>query len=393
MSIILECPVCRSSEVSVFFEILDMPVHIGLLWPGRDAARTCPKGDIKLSFCKTCGLIWNQVFDQSRLEYSTNYDNSLHYSPVYQEYARTMARHLIERYQLYGKTIIEIGCGKGDFLIMLCEMGNNIGVGFDASYETREIDNEVAEKITFIQDIYSEKYAGYHGDLVCSRYVLEHIEKPVEFLNTVRRSIGDRPDAVVYFEVPNVCLILERLSIWDIIYEHCLYFSPGSLAYLFESCGFRVNDVSERYGNQFVGIETSAVSGGNILPYDRQDDLNKIICKVEDFIPNYQKRLEAWQTHLQRIENGDQRALIWGAGAKGVSFLNMLKIEKSIRYIVDINPNKHDKYIAGTGQKIVPPEFVRDYHPDIIIVMNPIYKEEIQKKIIDMGINTELLIA
>ncbi len=71
----------------------------------------------------------------------------------------------------------------------------------------------------------------------------------------------------------------------------------------------------------------------------------------------------------------------------------MLKMQEGIEYVVDINPKKQGNYIAGTGQKIVPPEFLRYYHPDLVIVMNPIYKSEIQQMIKEIGITTETLEA
>ena len=68
---------------------------------------------------------------------------------------------------------------------------------------------------------------------------------------------------------------------------------------------------------------------------------------------------------------------MWGAGSKGVTFLNMIDSRYQIEYVIDINPRKHGKYIPGTGQKIVSPEFLREYIPDIVIVMNLIYENEI----------------
>ncbi len=389
-----KCPVCDSNEVIVFFEILQIPANIAILWSDRDSAVNCSKGDLKLAFCKTCSMVWNVVFDTSLLEYSEDYDNSLHFSKVYEEYARSVATQLINRYQIYDKNIVEIGCGKGDFLIMLCEIGKNTGFGFDSSYVPREINNEVAKRLTFVKDFYSEKYSNYQGDLVCSRYVLEHIENPVEFLKTIRRSIGDKQDAIVYFEVPNVYLILEKMSVWDIIYEHCLYFSPGSLAYIFEMCGFKVNNVKETYGNQFVCIEAAPICDGkNEFLYNRDVDQEKIIKMVEAFKLNSQKKMEIWHSQIQTIEKEKKRTILWGAGAKSVSFLNIFKNEKAIQYVVDINPNKHGKYIAGTGQKIVPPEFIREFKPDSVLIMNPIYKEEIRLEIKKMIGDVELLVV
>jgi len=80
------------------------------------------------------------------------------------------------------------------------------------------------------------------------------------------------------------------------------------------------------------------------------------------------------EKELEQIKGKGQRAVVWGAGSKGVTFLNVLNIQDQIEYVVDINLRKQGMYIAGTGQQIVPPEFLRNYQPDVVIVMNLIYK-------------------
>jgi len=385
------CPVCASGDASVFFEILDVPVHVGLQWPSQDAAQHCPKGEIKLAFCRVCGSITNLAFEPTRLQYQQAYENPLHFSPFFQEYARSVASRLIKRYNLHNKDVIEIGCGKGDFLLLLCELGNNRGVGFDPSYESQRNDSEVEEQTTFIRDFYSERYARYRADLICCRYVLEHIHNPTDFLNMLRRMIGEHSDTIVFFEVPNVLLILRDLSIWDIIYEHCSYFSAGSLAYIFAQCGFDVCHLNKAYQGQCLTIEALPGKDGVQSSIDRWNGIKHIASYVTHFADNYQNKLKEWQHKLNRIERAGWRAVAWGAGAKGVSFLNMLKTKDQIEYIVDINPYKQGKYIAGTGQQIVPPQFLRDYQPDVIIVMNPIYKKEIQRTAKELSLTTEFM--
>jgi len=387
------CPVCTSADASVFFEILDVPIHIGLQWSSQDAARHCPRGDIKLAFCRVCGVITNLVFEPARLEYKQAYENPLHFSPFFQEYARSVASRLIKQYNLHNKDVIEIGCGKGDFLLLLCELGDNRGVGFDPSYESQPNDSDVAGQITFIRDFYSERYARYRADLICCRYVLEHIHNSTDFLNMLRRMIGEHSDTVVFFEVPNVLFILRDLSIWDIIYEHCSYFSAGSLAYIFTLCGFDVYGIDKAYQGQYLTIEAVPVKDGAQSSVDSWNSIKEMTSYVTHFADNYRNELKKWQHKLKRIERVDQRAVVWGAGAKGVSFLNMLKIKDQIEYIVDINPYKQGKYIAGTGQQIVAPEFLPDYQPDVVIVMNPIYKTEIQQTVKELGLTTEFIYA
>ena len=385
------CPICGSKDISVFFDLLDAPVNVCIQWPTREEALRCPKGDIKLAFCRACGFIWNLVFDPTPLDYTQTYENSLFYSPLFQEYTNALVQRLINRYDMRNKDVIDIGCGKGDFLFLLCKLGNNCGLGFDTSYEGIDDDSETSDYVTIIRDFYSEKYAEYQGDLICSRYVFEHIEHPKAFLKMLRNTIGDRQHVIVYFEVPNVSLILRDLSVWDIIYEHCSYFSLNSLKRVFTLCGFDILDLYESYEGQFLGIEASPCNGQS-RPSDRsEDNLREITNEVDSFVDNNRKRLESWQKNLEDLETTGKRAVLWGAGAKGVSFLNMLEVKDQIQYVVDINPRKRGKYIPGTGQQIVPPEFLQNYKPDFLILTNAIYKEEIRKTVKSLGIGPEFM--
>jgi len=388
-----KCPVCNSTGVTLFFEIPQVPVHCNLLWPTRDEAIRAPKGDIRLGFCGDCGHIFNLAFDPGLMEYTQNYENSLHFSPRFQGYAESLAARLIERYDLHGKDIIEIGCGKGDFLRLLCELGGNRGVGFDPSYVPEQNGNATAGRITFIRDFYSERYASYQADLICCRHVLEHIQFPRDFLTSVRRSIGNRLGTAVFFEVPNVLFTLRDLGIWDLIYEHCSYFSSSSLSHLFRACGFDVRDLTEAYEGQFLSIEALPSEGLADPIRDPRADLEEMVHDVATFGDKYRSKAQAWRRNLERIVSTGQRAVIWGAGSKGVTFLNALATRGQIAYAVDINPRKQGMYLAGTGQQVVPPEFLRDYQPDVVIVVNPIYQKEIQHITEGLGLTTQFVHA
>lgn len=62
-----------------------------------------------------------------------------------------------------------------------------------------------------------------------------------------------------------------------------------------------------------------------------------------------------------------------------------------MEYVVDINPNKHGKFLPGTGHRIQAPDFVRERPPDVVLVMNPIYCDEIRSSLTELGISPELL--
>lgn len=378
-------------DLELFFEMLEVPVYCNLLWSEQQAAKNCPKGDIKLAFCPNTGLIINVAFDPTKLGYSQDYENSLHYSPRFQEYAQSLASSLVERHNLYDKDIIEIGCGKGDFLISLCEFANNRGVGFDPSYVPRAEHSPLQDRVQFIQDFYSERYKNYKADFICCRHTLEHVPNPSDLLEPLRQAIGDRLDTVVFFEVPNALHTFRNLAVWDIIYEHCCYFAPTSMAHAFSTHGFQVCDLKETFEGQFLCLEALPVPGEIAPSENRKDEVEALSKDIATFKAKFDALVETWEQKLRQIANAEQRAVVWGAGSKGVTFLNILSNQDSIEYIVDLNPRKQGMYVAGTGQKIVPPEFLQEYQPDVVIVMNPIYEAEIRELTTVLGLTPELI--
>lgn len=389
------CPVCMSSGVFIFADILQVPVHCNLLCPSRADALISPMADMRLGFCRICGHIFNEAFNPDHIEYIQDYENSLHFSSRFQQYAETLAADLVKRHGLYEKTIIEIGCGRGDFLRLLCELGNNRGVGFDPSRAPDWDSNTANHQMTFIRDFYSERYAGYRADMICCRHVLEHIQFPRDFISNIRCAIDDRINSVVFFEVPNVMFTLKDLGIWDLIYEHCGYFSISSLTHLFETCGFKVSRITEAFGGQFLCSES--VSSKGQLDVDRTLFQNNTPDQMESYVrafsDKYNNTVKKWRHDINRMRKDCKRAVIWGVGSKGVTFLNTLKSESHIEYGVDLSIYKQGKYIAGTGQKIMPPDFLKTYEPDVVIVMNPIYIEEIKKLMNQMKLSSQVISA
>ncbi len=389
------CPSCGSNSYEVFAELPEMPVHVGVLWESPDAARASRRGDVALAFCRSCGFVGNRAFDPARVDYGLRYDNALHFSPTFRDYERHTAERLVERYDVRGRRVAEIGCGSGHFLSLICELGANRGIGFDPSHEPGA--EELAKEVRILREYYAEDHAEHEADLVCCRHVLEHIPAPREFLDMVRRSLENNRDAVVYFEVPNALLVFRDLSIWDVIYEHCNYFAAPTLDSLFRSSGFEVVDLQEPYEGQFLSIEARlaperigvrASQGG----VDR-DALGEVADLVARFANHVQQKREEWSDRLASFARAGSKSVIWGGGAKTVSFLNLVEAGDSIEWVVDINPGKQGSFIAGTGQPVVAPDRLAEIAPDVVVVMNPVYRREIESQLHEMGLTPEILVV
>ncbi len=385
------CPSCGHKGLSLFYEVRNVPVHSCLMMPTKQEALEFPCGDIILGSCEHCGFITNVAYDPEEAAYAPNYEDQQSFSPTFNKFALDLANRLVEKYDLHDKDIIEIGCSKGDFLLLLCELGNNRGLGIDPSVVTGRVLSEANDRVRFIQDYYSERYSEYVGDFICCRHTLEHIYPTAEFINTIRRSIGDRLDTVVLFEIPDTTRVLQDLAFEDIYYEHCSYFTQGSLARLFRSCGFEVVELYRDYGDQYLFIEARPVATPSDKVHPLEESLEQMVQDVKHFVTNISSKLEQWKRHLEQMQEQGKRVVVWGSGSKCVAFLTTLGAKEQIQYIVDINPYRHGKFIPGLGKEIMSPEFLKEYKPDQVIVMNSIYCNEIQQKLDNMGVTTEVI--
>ncbi|HWP41338.1 MAG TPA: class I SAM-dependent methyltransferase, partial [Tepidisphaeraceae bacterium] len=248
----VQCPNCGGRGMQLLYSIDDIPVHSTINLSSRQQALSFPTGRLRLGFCRACGFLCNTAYDPSLQEYGQQCEESQHVSPTFNRFAQDLAAGWIDRYELRGKTILEIGCGKGEFLALMCELGDCRGIGIDPSYQPSRTPATVAHRLRFINDLYSEKYADLEADAILCRHTLEHIGPTLDFVRMIRRAIGDRRHMLVLFELPDVTRVLKEAAFWDVYYEHCSYFSPGSLARLFRRAGFDLLELRRDYGDQYL---------------------------------------------------------------------------------------------------------------------------------------------
>ncbi len=385
------CPICACTEQTDFFEVRGLPVHVCVYGQSREEARRAAKGDVILAYCHGCGFVHNRIFDPAKLSYRPGYEASLVYSKVFSSFLEGVAKRLTERFALQGKTLIEIGCGGGEFLRMLCKLGDNDGIGIDPSLQSEGVQRIGRRRIRFIRDYFSQEHTNLVGDFVCCLSVLEHIPDPAATIRNVRKLIGDR-DAGVYFEVFNAFNAFRNRETWSILYEQCNYFGLESFRGLFERCGFQVTEAAECYeGGQYVHVEAVPSQLSHQVP--PRNTRGELPAELAEFARSYQRNLAIWRERIEQFKQTGKRVVIWGTGGKGIGFLNALDTADVIRHALEINPRKHGKFVPGTGQQIVPPEFLAEYRPDVVIITNALYEREMKQQAADLGVNCEFLIA
>ncbi|MGH8298204.1 MAG: class I SAM-dependent methyltransferase [Steroidobacteraceae bacterium] len=386
------CSACGGGDIQVFYRVKDVPAHSCLMFGTREEALAFPRGEIELGFCSSCGFIENVRFDGGLNRYSAEYEETQAYSPRFQQFLDEVWDDQIERFGLGpGMAALEIGCGKGEFLVGLCERSGCGGIGLDPAYRPERTRSSAAERITFIRDFYGPKYAHLHADYVCCRHTLEHIAPVAEFVRLVRETIGDRRHVNVLFELPDMERILQQGAFWDIYYEHCSYFTRGSLARLFRTAAFDVRGLYKAYDDQYLMLEAQPAPHATDPVLAQEDDRNAIASLVERFERQVNERLQALAEATSRWRASRRRLAIWGSGSKCVSLISSLKLGSELVAVVDINPHKHGKFLAGSGLEIVSPNALVSLHPEVVLVMNAIYSDEIKRDLAEHGLAPEVV--
>lgn len=373
----MPCPACEHPIVRTFYEVDDIPVQSNLLVRDLKQSQEYPTANVHLAQCEKCGFITNVAFDESRLMMSTDYEATQGHSPTFGKFARTLAQQWIEKYNLTGKTIVEIGCGQGEFLELICELAGARGIGFDPVIRTTQ--STRVPSVTFVQDVFSSAKLPAKPDFICCRHTLEHIAQPLEFLRTVREHCGS---AIVAIEVPDTVRVLQEGAFWDIYYEHNSYFTPDSLARTLQRAGFEILDTSLQFDGQYLIAECKA---GEVVEPENAKLSELRLTQV--FTRQFEDLGRRWQELAAGFAKHQQRAVIWGSGSKAVGFVTTLKLASAFAAVVDINPAKQNTFLPGTALEIIAPDKLKAIQPHVVVVMNPIYKREIEAQLASLGLS------
>ncbi len=379
------CPACGGADLlqSVAFDAV--PVLCNSLLHDRESALSAARGRFVLSYCRECCHLFNSAFDSARIGYTQSYENSLHFSPRFAEFDLALARRLGSAYRLAGKLVVDVGCGKGDFLKRICLETGAEGIGFDKSFE-----KDRGERVANVEFVNAWFDAASRPEirpaLVTLRHVLEHIADPAPFLESLGAHPGIDRETVFYIEVPNALYTLRDMGIWDLIYEHVSYFTPRSLRTLLSGSGFEILEEGACFGGQYLFVEARAKGPARGAASGRSAEMERL---VKGFDSACRAKLGEWRGVLARRERS--RTVVWGAGSKGITFVNLVPEAAEVAALVDINPHKQGRFAPGTGTPVISAAQLPPRKPEAIVVMNPLYRAEIEGMAREMGLSAEVL--
>lgn len=238
-----------------------------------------------------------------RQEYSHNAEaaatNAREIYRVYKDYQQDRLHH-IGPHLTSDSRLLEVGASSGQFLVHVKDKVAEVNaIELDKAC-CAFLDSElgIAAEAEFLE---KSRFADQTYDVVCAFQVIEHVEKPAEFLKTLRRAT--KKGGTLFIEAPNLHDPL--LSVWDVpTYQkffyhsaHLHYFTEASLRKVAQDAGFRPDQ-----------IEISFTQDYNVLNHlhwimndGPQADCHVGLSEINLRGPN--QEIAAWLTEEMRAVN------------------------------------------------------------------------------------------
>jgi hypothetical protein len=374
------CPLCGGAAAEPFLVRARVPVAQNQPAGSAEAARAVTRGRLEMVACPGCGFVFNRAFDASLLRYGPGYDNTQALSPRFAAHLDALARHLVERRGVRGARIVEIGCGRGDFLRRLVTWpgADNTGLGLDPAYDGP--DAALEGRLRFARRYFGEDADDARADVIVCRHVIEHLPDPLGFLGALRAMLAANPRARVFIETPCVAWTLRRRVLWDFFYEHCSLFTAASLARAFAQAGFALRAVRHVFAGQYLWLEATPTGEAA-----RVENAGEVVALAAVCGAAERAAREGWPARLAALRARGPVAA-WGAGAKGVTFAALADPDATSGLVLaDINPAKQGHFVPGTGHPILPPETLAARGVRRVLLMNPAYRAEVAARLADGG--------
>lgn len=310
--------------------------------------------EVSLCVCEDCGLV---QLKNDAVYYYRDVIRAGGYSTTMEALRKSQYKHFIEFASLEGKKIIEVGCGRGEFLGMLLDFPVE-GYGTEHKKDLVEIAKKAGLRVD--EDFpESEDHIFKNGpfDAFMSFNFLEHQPQPRTYLKAIYNNLCGEGYGLI--TVPSFEYIMEQNSFYEIIPDHIAYYSFESLTHLLNICGFEVLE------KDMVNRDTISM----IVKKRKLPDIGGIISKKNDIAT------EVVETVKKYAKAG--KIAIWGASHQGFTLCATTGIADYVDCIIDSAPFKQGKYAPASHIPIISPDEARKRKLEAIIIVAPGYTNEI----------------
>ncbi len=348
---------------------------------------------LSVNVCSNCWLAQTEDFNEADELFDENYAYFSSFSSSWLKHAEKFSNYAIKKFNLNSNSkVIEIAANDG----YLLQYFKNKKVPCLGIEPTKSTANAAREKgIEILEEFFSVKLArklsneGKHSDLMIANNVLAHVPDINDFVSGFEELLN--PQGIASFEFPHL-MNLVKFNQFDTIYhEHFSYLSLSAVNIIFSNNGLQIFDVEEisTHGGSLRIFAQKKKTG----IYKTNENFNKLLNLEEKLGMTNKAFYEGFQNKVDKIKNDFLSLLIkiksqnktvigYGAAAKGNTIINYSGVKEDlIKFIVDKNPNKQNKFMPGSRIPILPEASIKELQPDFIIIFPWNLKKEIEAQL------------
>ena len=340
----IHCPVCGFSRSRAILPAFDMPLAT-MGWPrSAAAAGTMPRLPHDFGQCLDCGHVFNRLFDESLVHYEHEPNLMYNGGSGWSRHLDTVCRLAAEATPPNG-TVVEIGCGPGQFLERLQALRADVRtVGFDP-FAPEKIESGGPEIHARYFDPLLDSVT-FAPDLIVARHVLEHMESCREFIEGLLVAASQRSQPVsLLLEVPCIDVALASNRVVDFYFEHNSQFTTESFQRLMHlACepGLRIHH----------GYGTEVIYGVGVIQRSRKQ-LVKRIEAADRRLANMRDNIASLRAEADRLAESGGTVVIWGGTGKAATLMHHAGMDRErFPLVVDSDRSKAGTHVPGTGQAI-----------------------------------------
>jgi 2-polyprenyl-3-methyl-5-hydroxy-6-metoxy-1,4-benzoquinol methylase len=346
------CRVCgRKLPPEVLLRFDGMPAKAQHL-PGADDLAADAGVTLDVRRCAGCGLV---QLTNPPVPYFREVIRAAAFSPEMGAFRRVQFAEWLQKYGLAGKKVIEIGCGRGEYLELMKEVGADArGLEFNREAAEFARRNGLAVETGYLETG-DETLEGAPFDGFFILNWLEHLPNIADVLRGIGHNLA--PGAIGLVEVPNFDLVIREKLFTEFTGDHLFYFSAETLARTLGLGGFEVLDCRVVWHDYIISATVR-----------KREPLD---------LSAFAARRESLERELAAFIARHRSVAVWGAGHQALAVMALAKLAGKIRYVVDSAPFKQGKFTPATHLPIVPPATLRSDPPRAVIVMAASYSDEV----------------
>ena len=355
--VIMKCRVCKSNCFdSPLLRYTNMPSS-AQGFPDLKSLKNDNGSDLNLFQCSSCGLV---QLSEKPVSYYKEVIRASSFSDEMKKFRGEQFVSWVDKYNLKGKSILEVGCGRGEYLSILKQTEVSLAHGIEYSKESVSscINSELSVTKGFFGDenfvLPKQKYDGF----ICLNF-MEHWPDPNRVLEHLKHNLSE--GAVGIIEVPNFDMILKQGLYSEFISDHLFYFTKDTLTFMLNYNGFEVIECSVIWHDYILSAVVRKRKRID-LSLLKSRKLN-VETELNSFIDKFEKKEVA----------------IWGAGHQSLAVMSLAKLENKIRYVVDSAPFKQGKYTPATHFPIVAPIELVNNPVKAVIIIAASYSNEVAR--------------